>query len=182
MVKIRAITLVSEPAEYIFTNGCGKEERRKHLHLHWSKRSQRGAHRTPLFILAAWLALVIWLNDCWTKGIKSDWFKSDLMRTVEDVASCMASVTVFSTLDARIGFWQIKWDNECSLLPDVIWNHLCFCCLSAFHWRAFCWVSLCNNRGWPVGMGRRNNGAQWKLRKTPVQSSRSWLEIISKEM
>ena len=111
MVKIRAITLVSEPAEYIFTNGCGKEERRKHLHLHWSKRSQRGAHRTPLFILAAWLALVIWLNDCWTKGIKSD-----LMRTVEDVPSRMASVTAFSTLDARSGFWQIKLDYECSLL------------------------------------------------------------------
>ena len=112
----RAITLVSEPAEYIFTNGCGKEERRKHLHLHWSKRPYEGAHRTPLFVFAAWWALVIWLNDSWTKGIKSDSFKSDLMRTVEDVASCMASVTVFSTLDARSGFWQIKLDNECSLL------------------------------------------------------------------
>ena len=121
MVKIGAITLVSEPAEYIFTNGCGKEERRKHLHLHWSKRPYEGAHRTPLFVLAAWWAPVIWLNDCWTKGIKSDWFKSnwfksDLMRTVEDVASRMASVTVFSTLDARSGFWQIKLDYECSLL------------------------------------------------------------------
>ena len=116
MVKIGAITLVSEPAEYIFTNGCGKEERRKHLHLHWSKRPYEGAHRTPLFVLAAWWAPGIWLNDCWTKGIKSDWFKSDLMRTVEDVASRMASVTVFSTLDARNGFWQIKLDYKSSQL------------------------------------------------------------------
>ena len=38
------------------------------------------------------------------------------MRTVEDVASRMASVTAFSTLDARSGFWQIKLDYECSLL------------------------------------------------------------------
>ena len=88
-----------------------KRERRKHLHLHWSKRSQRGAHWMPLFVLAALLALVIWLTDCWSKGIESD-----LMRTVEDVASRMASVTVFSTLDARNGFWQIKSDYESSLL------------------------------------------------------------------
>ena len=75
-----------------------------------------------------------------------------------------------------------NWTTSAHYSPDVIWNHLCFCCLSAFHWIAFCWVSLCNNRGLPVGMGRRNTGAWWKLRKTPAQGSRSWLEIISKEM
>ena len=36
----------------------------------------------------------------------------------------MASVTVFSTLDARSGFWQIKLDYESHCLPDVAWNHL----------------------------------------------------------
>ena len=38
------------------------------------------------------------------------------MRTVEDVASRMPNATVFSTLDARSGFWQIKLDHESSLL------------------------------------------------------------------
>ena len=38
------------------------------------------------------------------------------MRTVEDVASRMPNVTVFSTLDARSGFWQIKLNYESSLL------------------------------------------------------------------
>ena len=38
------------------------------------------------------------------------------MRTVEDVASHMPNATVFSTLDARSGFWQIKLDHESSLL------------------------------------------------------------------
>ena len=178
MVKIRAITLVSEPAEYIFANGCGKEERRKHLHLHWSKRSQRGAHRTPLFILAAWLALVIWLNDCWTKGIKSD-----LMRTVEDVASRMASVTVSSTLDARSGFRQIKWDYECSLLAGTSFGIISASVVfQRFIEELFAWYPCVIIVDDLFGMWRRNTGAQWKLRKTPAQSSRSWLEIISKEM
>ncbi|KAL9960046.1 hypothetical protein ACROYT_G033443 [Oculina patagonica] len=38
------------------------------------------------------------------------------MRTVEDVASRMPNATVFSTLDARSGFWQIKLDYQSSLL------------------------------------------------------------------
>ena len=38
------------------------------------------------------------------------------MRTVEDVASRMPNAAVFSTLDARSGFWQIKLDYESSLL------------------------------------------------------------------
>ena len=38
------------------------------------------------------------------------------MRTVEDVASRMPNARVFSTLDARSGFWQIKLDYESSLL------------------------------------------------------------------
>jgi len=38
------------------------------------------------------------------------------MRTVEDVALHMCSATVFSTLDARSGFWRIKLDYESSLL------------------------------------------------------------------
>ena len=38
------------------------------------------------------------------------------MRTVEDVVSRMPNATVFSTLDARSGFWQIKLDYESSLL------------------------------------------------------------------
>jgi len=37
-------------------------------------------------------------------------------RTVEDVASRMFNATVFSTLDTRSGFWQIKLDHEFSLL------------------------------------------------------------------
>lgn len=38
------------------------------------------------------------------------------MRSVEDVASRMPNATVFSTLDARSGFWQINLDHESSLL------------------------------------------------------------------
>ena len=38
------------------------------------------------------------------------------MRSVEDVASRMPNATVFSTLDARTGFWQINLDHESSLL------------------------------------------------------------------
>ena len=38
------------------------------------------------------------------------------MRTVEDDASRMPNATVFSTLDARSGFWQIKLVHESSLL------------------------------------------------------------------
>ena len=38
------------------------------------------------------------------------------MRTVEDVVSRMPNATVFSTLDARSGFWQIKLDYESLLL------------------------------------------------------------------
>lgn len=34
----------------------------------------------------------------------------DNMRTVQDLASCTPSVKVFSTLDSRSGFWQIKRD------------------------------------------------------------------------
>ena len=38
------------------------------------------------------------------------------MRTVEDVASRMANATVFSTLDAKSAFWQIKLDHKSSVL------------------------------------------------------------------
>ena len=38
------------------------------------------------------------------------------MRTVEDVASRMPNAAVFSTLDARSAFWQIKLDYESLLL------------------------------------------------------------------
>jgi len=38
------------------------------------------------------------------------------MRTVEDVASRMPNATVFCTLDAGSGFWQIKSDYDSSLL------------------------------------------------------------------
>ena len=38
------------------------------------------------------------------------------VRTVEDVASRMPNAAVFPTLDARSGFWQIKLDYESSLL------------------------------------------------------------------
>ena len=37
------------------------------------------------------------------------------MRTVEEVASRMANASVFSTLDAKSGFWQIQLDHESSL-------------------------------------------------------------------
>ena len=35
---------------------------------------------------------------------------TDRMRTVQDLASRMPSAKVFSTLDSRSGFWQIKGD------------------------------------------------------------------------
>ena len=38
------------------------------------------------------------------------------IRTVEDVASRMPNATAFSTLDVRSGFWQIKLNHESSLL------------------------------------------------------------------
>ena len=38
------------------------------------------------------------------------------MRTVEDIALCMPNAIVFSTLDARSGFSEIKLDHESSLL------------------------------------------------------------------
>ena len=38
------------------------------------------------------------------------------MRSVKDVASCMPNATVFSTLDARSGLWQINLEHESSLL------------------------------------------------------------------
>ena len=37
------------------------------------------------------------------------------MKTIEDVASRMAGARVFSTLDAKQGFWQVKLDEESSL-------------------------------------------------------------------
>ena len=177
MVKIRAITLVSEPAEYIFTNGCGKEERRKHLHLHWSKRPYEGAHRTPLFVLAAWLELVIWLMIAEPRTLNQIWWGRLKM-----LPHAWPVLQYSPRLTQEVVSGKSNETTSAHYSPDVVWNHLRFCCLSAFHWRAFCWVSLCNNRGWPVGMGRRNTGARLKLRKTPAQGSRSWLDIISKEM
>ena len=38
------------------------------------------------------------------------------MRSVETVAARMAGATVFSTLDARMGFWQIKLEEKSSFL------------------------------------------------------------------
>ena len=35
---------------------------------------------------------------------------TDNMRTVQDLSSCTSSAKVFSTLDSRSGFWQIKGD------------------------------------------------------------------------
>ena len=35
---------------------------------------------------------------------------TDKMRTVQDLSSCTSSAKVFSTLDSRSGFWQIKGD------------------------------------------------------------------------
>ena len=35
---------------------------------------------------------------------------TDNMRTVQDLSSCTSSAKVFSTLDSRNGFWQIKGD------------------------------------------------------------------------
>lgn len=68
---------------------------------------------------------------------------TDNMRTVQDLSSCTSSAKVFSTLDSRSGFWQIKGDLSPSLLyltaphynfqqpiwnvyvsPDALWNHL----------------------------------------------------------
>ena len=35
---------------------------------------------------------------------------TDKMRAVQDLSSCTSSAKVFSTLDSRSGFWQIKGD------------------------------------------------------------------------
>ena len=35
---------------------------------------------------------------------------TDKMRTVQDLSSCTSIAKVFSTLDSRSGFWQIKGD------------------------------------------------------------------------
>jgi len=52
------------------------------------------------------------------------------MRAVEDVASSMLNATVFSTIDARSGFWQRKLDDESSAhhLED---SAFCACCLAS---------------------------------------------------
>lgn len=46
-------------------------------------------------------------SDSVEELIKPD---TDKMRRVQDLASCMPSAKVFSTLDSRSGFWQIKGD------------------------------------------------------------------------
>lgn len=46
-------------------------------------------------------------SDSVEELIKPD---TDKTRRVQDLASCMPSAKVFSTLDSRSGFWQIKGD------------------------------------------------------------------------
>ena len=38
------------------------------------------------------------------------------MKTVDEVASCPQGANTFSILDAKSGFWQLKLDEESSLL------------------------------------------------------------------
>ena len=87
MVKIGAITPVSEPTEWV---------------------SQMVAARKK----DGGIRICIDPRDL-NKALKRPHHP---MRTVEDVASRMPNATVFSTLDARSSFWQIKLDHESSLL------------------------------------------------------------------
>ena len=87
MVKIRAITPVSEPTEWVSQMVAAKKK-------------------------DASVRICIDPRDL-NKALKRPHHP---MRTVEDVASRMPNATVFSTLDARSGFWQIKLDHESSLL------------------------------------------------------------------
>ncbi|KAL9978780.1 hypothetical protein ACROYT_G016336 [Oculina patagonica] len=87
MVKIRAIVPVSEPTEWVSQMVAAKKK--------------DGSIR-----------ICIDPRDL-NKALKRPHHP---MRTVEDVASRMPNATVFSTLDARSGFWQIKLDYESSLL------------------------------------------------------------------
>lgn len=56
------------------------------------------------------------------------------MRTVEEVASQMSNASVFSVLDAKSSFWQIKLDNESSLFTTALHlladNVFCACHVS----------------------------------------------------
>ena len=52
-----------------------------------------------------------------------------LMRTLEDVAACMAGAKLFSTLNTKSGFWQVKLDDAFSLCnhsQQSIWTILFF--------------------------------------------------------
>ena len=102
-------------------------------------------------------------NDGVEELIKPD---TDKMRTVQDLSSCTSIAKVFSTLDSRSGFWQIKGDWvlpyftlqqpiknfqqpiwKVKVSPDALWNHLWIWFLSAHDGIVVCWVSLFNNSG-----------------------------------
>ena len=90
MIKIGAITPVSEPTEWV---------------------SQMVAAKKKDGIIS----ICIDPRDL-NKALKRPHHP---MRTIEDVASRMFNATVFSTLDARSGFWQIKLDHESSLVTTL---------------------------------------------------------------
>ena len=83
------------------------------------------------------------------------------MRSVEDVASRLPNTTVFSTLDTRSGFRQIKLDYESSLFTTFSTSFgryrfllmpfgITAASIGSFparNGRAVCWVSLCYRRG-----------------------------------
>ena len=87
MVKIGAITPVSEPTKWVSQMVAAKKKDRS-------------------------IRICIDLRDL-NKSLRRSHHP---MRTVEDVASRMPNAAVFSTLDARSSFWQIKLDYESLLL------------------------------------------------------------------
>jgi len=99
MVKIRAITPVSEATEWVSQMVAAKKK--------------DGS-----------ICICIDPRDL-NKALKQPHHP---IRTFEDLASRMPNTTVFSTLDVRSGFWQIKLDHESSLLTtfSTPFGRFCF--------------------------------------------------------
>ena len=72
------------------------------------------------------------------------------MRTVEDVAARMPNAAVFSTLDAKSGFWQISLDDASSLKPHLP-HHLVVSILRGCHLVSAHPVK-CSNAQWKTSL------------------------------
>ena len=166
MIKIRAMTPVSEPTKWV-AQMVALRKKDGSIRICIDPRDLNKALRRP----------------------------HHLMQSVEDVASRMPNATVFSTLDARSGFWKIKWDYqslfphnlqhtvwEIQIPPHAIWHYVCIKSFPACNGRAVSRVSLWYRSGWPVGMGRRNCGTWCKSQESPAESMWCQLELKSEEM